>query len=132
MRLALALVLVTLGALPLQAQSPLTPEEFEAYAQGRTLTYSYQGEVFGIEEYLPGRRVRWAFAGFECTDGYWYDDRGQVCFVYDYDPTPQCWTFFRDGAGIIARFMADPPGTELSEVAQSEVPLACPGPDVGA
>lgn len=128
MRLALAFALL---AAPAFAQDQLTAEEFEAYATGRTLTYALGGQVYGIEQYLPGRRVLWAFAGDECRRGTWYEQGEEICFVYEHDPTPQCWTFHRKDNGIAARFAGDAPGSELSEVAQTPEPLSCTGPDVG-
>ena len=54
----LALAPVVAGAeSPLPA--PMTAAEFDAYATGKTLTYSQYGEIYGTEEYLPNRRVRW-------------------------------------------------------------------------
>lgn len=130
--LALPLIGLSLTALPaLAADGTLTAQEFEAYATGKTLTYSLGGEVFGVEQYLPGRRVRWAFTGDTCRDGVWYEEAGLICFVYDDDGTPQCWEFWRDGGGLRARFNADPAGTELSVVQETDRPLACAGPDVG-
>ncbi len=62
MRQLLALVLI--AATPaLAADAPMTAAEFEAYATGKTLTYAVGGEVYGAEQYLPGRRVLWAFKG---------------------------------------------------------------------
>ncbi|MDP4032433.1 MAG: hypothetical protein Q8P60_06220 [Pseudorhodobacter sp.] len=135
MHQALALLLLMAlpaTTLPAVAQTPLTAPEFDSYATGKTLTYSFRGEVFGTEQYLANRRVRWAFTGKECRDGYWYEDAGLICFVYEHDPTAQCWSFWHDDAGLHARFNDDPQGTELSEVEQSTVPLICAGPDVGA
>lgn len=112
---------------------PLTGAEFEAYTTGRTLTYAQQGEVFGTEQYLPGRRVMWAFEGEACQSGHWYEAGEFICFLYDDAPDrPQCWTFHLDGGALRARFAEDPEGTDLAEVAQSDRPLHCPGPDVGA
>ena len=51
-----------------------------------TLTYAENGQVYGIEEYRPNRRVRWAFVGDTCREGYWYDEGRQICFVYEHDP----------------------------------------------
>ena len=110
----------------------MTAEEFEAYATGKTLSYAQGAEIWGTEQYLPGRRVVWAFSADECQYGTWYPQGDEICFVYDNDPTPQCWTFWKQGSGLRARFMGDPDGTELAEVDQSDEPLACPGPDVGA
>lgn len=125
-----ALIAALLAAGPALAQ-PLTIEEFEAYATGRTLTYAIGGQVYGAEQYLPGRRVLWAFRGDECRKGYYYEAEGEICFVYEHDPTPQCWTFEKRATGLSARFSGDPPGSELSEVAQTPDPLICAGPEVG-
>ncbi|TKA93916.1 hypothetical protein FAZ78_25265 [Cereibacter changlensis] len=122
-----------LAALPAtgSAEEPISAAEFEAYATGKTLSYAVGGQVYGAEQYLPGRRVLWAFKGEECNYGRWYEEDGKVCFVYEHDATPQCWTFYRGAEGLRARFGDDPEGTELSEVAQSKAPLICAGPDVG-
>jgi len=127
---ALATVL-GLASSPMTAQTPMTGTEFEAYASGRTLTFATGGQIYGAEQYLSGRRVLWAFTGDQCQEGVWYEQAGQICFVYDYDPTPQCWTFWSGEGGLSARFEGDLPGTELSEVAQTSDPLLCAGPEVG-
>lgn len=131
-------MLARLAALPLLfiaapafAQEPMSGAEFEAYATGRTLTYATEGGVFGTEQYLPGRRVIWAFTDDICKEGSWYEDREMICFAYEDPSAPQCWKFWREGDGLKAQFEGDPAGTELFEVAQSDEPLRCPGPDVG-
>ncbi len=128
---ALALCLMLLPQIAVAAEIPLTGPEFDAYTSGKTLTYSQGGGVYGIEQYLPGKRVLWAFEGDTCREGHWYEEAGLICFVYDYDPAPQCWTFWQDDNGLNARFEGDTPGTELSEVEESSRPLLCSGPDVG-
>lgn len=129
MRASLALALILAG--PALADTAMSAPEFERYSTGRTLSYAYGGSIFGTEQYLPGRRVIWAFAGEECRSGSWYPQDGDICFVYDDDGTPQCWQFFQGPGGLRAQFMDDPDGSELSEVAQTPDPLSCPGPDVG-
>ncbi|MCU0899418.1 MAG: hypothetical protein MUC82_02860 [Cypionkella sp.] len=134
-RLALVLGL-SLGLMPgltpaAEPPVPLTGAEFEAYTTGKTLTFSQSGEIYGAEEYLPGRKVRWAFTGDICRDGSWYEDAGNICFVYEHDPTAQCWTFWREDGRLTGLFIGNAPGTELSEVAQSPDPLPCAGPDLG-
>jgi hypothetical protein len=132
--LILALMLSTpaLAETPAPLPPPMTAAEFEAYSTGKTLTYGLGGEVYGIEQYLPGRQVLWAFTGDVCRKGYWYEAGAEICFVYqdDYDG-PECWTFHRTEAGILARFMGPTSAPDLSEVQQSSSPLACAGPDVG-
>lgn len=107
--------------------------EFDAYTQGRTLSYAFEGTPYGIEEYLPNRRVRWAFVGNECQEGVWFERAGNICFVYDNAPSDeQCWRFYANANGLRAVFQGpDGPTTELYEVQQSEGPLTCLGPGVG-
>lgn len=120
-----------------QATAPLgTPMDaaaFDAYTQGRTLSYASQGQAYGIEQYLPGQRVRWAFIGDTCQEGLWFQRDELICFVYEYNPSEeQCWIFSRTDSGMRGVFMGpDGPGTELYEVQQSSQPLTCSNLDVG-
>lgn len=125
--LFLSLAPLTAGA----ADAPMTAAEFEAYATGKTLSYAQGGTVWGSEQYLPGRKVVWAFTEDDCQYGHWYAEAGNICFVYDNDPEPQCWRFFREETGLRALFLDGDGGTLLSEVGQSGEPLNCPGPDLG-
>jgi hypothetical protein len=129
--LALCLMLLPLPTMAAEPSVPMTGAEFEAYTTGKTLTFSQLGEVYGAEQYLPGRKVRWAFKGDICRDGSWYQEANLICFVYEYDPTPQCWNFWRREGRLTGLFVGDGAGTELSEVAQSPDPLPCAGPEVG-
>jgi len=130
--LFLMLVPLTVATLPARsADAPLTAQEFEAYATGKTLSYAQAGTVWGSEQYLPGRKVIWAFTEDDCQYGHWYEDAGNICFVYENDPAPQCWRFFREEKGLRAVFLDGDGMTLLSEVGQSSKPLNCPGPDVG-
>ena len=113
------------------AETPMSGAEFDAYATGRTLTYAESGVIYGIEEYLPNRRVRWAFTEDECREGYWYEDGAAICFVYEDNPVAQCWTFTHGSRGLIAKFLGSDNGRELYEAQQSDDPLVCLGPDVG-
>lgn len=130
-----ALILALLP-LPALAETPLTAEGFGAHVTGKTITYRQFDTIFGIEEYLDGRKVRWSVAPNECQYGSWYPQGDDICFVYEYDPTPHCWTFWLRGGALVARSAnaapGDVPGADLSEIDRSETPLACPGPEVGA
>ena len=130
--LALALTLPLLpGASPAaQPDTPLTGAEFEAYATGKTLSFAQSGEIWGSEQYLAGRKVIWAFTEDDCQYGIWFEDQGNICFVYDNDPVPQCWRFFHQASGLRAEFVDDPSNTILSEVRQTTEPLQCNGPEV--
>lgn len=127
--LVLAAFLAPLGAAA--SGQPLTADEFEAYVTGRTLTYNSGGAAYGIEEYLSNRRVRWAFIGEDCVEGSWYEDSGLICFTYENNDIPQCWTFEQGAAGLVARFENNPDATALYEARQSAGPMICLGPKVG-
>ncbi|MCW1931960.1 hypothetical protein [Pararhodobacter zhoushanensis] len=134
LRLAGALLLaLSVPALAQEMSRPIGAEEFQAYTEGRTLSYNFSGTPYGTEEYLPDRRVRWAFRDQECQDGVWYERNGNICFLYDNDPTDeQCWSFYATSDGLRGVFQGpDGPTTELYEVEQSSAPLSCMGPEVG-
>lgn len=115
-----------------QTEDPMTGAEFDAYSRGKILTYADEGYIYGTEEYLSDRRVRWAFTQEECQIGHWYEtnDR-QICFVYDQEPNAQCWKFFLGPNGMTAQSMNEGSDQRLDEVQQTNEPLACAGPDVG-
>jgi len=113
------------------AQDRMSAEEFDSYTRGKTFYYGSDGQPYGAEEYLGNRRVRWSFLDGKCRAGYWYEQDGEICFVYEDRPEPQCWSFRRTAGGLVARFENDPEHRELYEVEQSEEPLMCLGPEVG-
>lgn len=113
------------------AETPMSGAEFKVYVNGRTLTCAENGQIYGIEEYRPNRRVRWAYMGDECHDGFWYEEGDRICFVCEGNIDLQCWRFTKRGGGLIARFMGAGNHREVCEAQQSEKPLRCPGPDVG-
>lgn len=127
---ALPLLLLAVQA---RAETPLTATEFEARTTGRTMTYAQEGLVWGREQYLQGRRVIWAFEGEDCKRGIWDEPLpGLICFAYDDRPgDPQCWRFFDKGGRLLAQLEAAPEVGLLSAVEETDLPLACPGPDVG-
>lgn len=129
MRLVLLLICL---ALPGHAQDrAISPEEFERLVTGQTLSYRSAGGEYGAEEYLANRRVRWSFLDGDCTEGYWYVEGPQICFIYDTIPDPQCWSFYLRGGRLLARFENDPSGTELIETSRRDGPLYCLGPEIG-
>jgi hypothetical protein len=126
-----ALLLSAVLAGPAFAETPMTAEDFDAFATGKTLDYFADSQVFGREVYLPGRQVRWAFTAEECKLGHWYPVGEQICFLYDGDPEPKCWRIWRDGDGLAASYATDTPDIPPRKVRETTEPLACPGPDVG-
>lgn len=124
--------LFALVAAPLYAAQPMSAAEFEAYVTGKTLYFGQNGSAYGVEEYLPNRRVRWSFLDGKCKDGEWYGTSdNQICFVYEDNPDPQCWSFFKNTDGLRAVFENDPAATTLYEAQQDDEPMLCYGPDVG-
>lgn len=126
-----AILLAILLGTPALAETPITAEEFEAHVTGKTVTYQQYEGIFGIEEYLPGRKVRWSTAPDQCLYGTWYPEGDAICFVYEYDPTPACWTFWLQGGALVALSTTGLPGEELREIDTSDQGLPCPGPEVG-
>ena len=125
------LVLVFLLAASPSFAEPMTGDEFEAYVTGKTLDFSTDGEVYGREEYLPNRRVRWAFAGDKCMNGFWYERAPrEICFIYDDSIDEHCWYYRATPDGMMADFLNEPGGPAV-HADESDTGLFCPGPDVG-
>ena len=116
---------------PLWAAEPMNGAAFDAYTQGKTLVYGRGGAAYGVEEYLANRRVRWSFLDGQCKDGSWYEQAGQICFVYEDRTDPQCWTFTQNASGLIAQFESQPDGVELYEADNAKEPMLCLGPEIG-
>lgn len=120
-----------LAALPAWAETPLDAAGFDAATQGATITYDYGNGLYGTEEYLENRSVRWAFEGDLCIYGTWYQQDDQICFVYENDPTPACWLYYLEGGLIRGVYMGEGGGWEIVEHSRDGGPLPCAGPDVG-
>ena len=131
--IALLCALVAQPLAALEGAEPLSAEDFEARSAGQTLTFGVGGVPYGIEQYLPGRRVIWAFIGEECREGHWFPAGEQICFEYDDEPGRwHCWTFFAGSEGQLIARSEGVGASELVEVERSSEPMYCPGPDVGA
>lgn len=127
-----ALFLIAATSLTAPAWADMGAAEFDAHTRGQTFFYGLDGaEPYGAEEYLDNRRVRWSFLDGECVDGYWYEQAGRICFVYDNRPDPQCWRFERQAGRLVARFEGETAPTELYELRKSREPLWCLGPRIG-
>lgn len=111
----------------------MTVADFEAYVEGKTLYYSDFSGPYGIEQYLPNRRVVWSFVGDECQEGKWYpNEAGHICFVYERpDTEPKCWSFWKEDDALHLRFENIELGTRIHETGRDTTPLPCM-PDVGA
>ena len=114
-----------------QAEAPMSADEFEAYTNGQTLYYSQNGSVYGAESYFEGARVRWSFLDGNCLFGTWRQREDMICFEYGPDVDIQCWRFFKDWDGLIAKFAGDDLSAPLYKARRAPTPLECPGPEVG-
>ncbi|AVO36950.1 hypothetical protein [Pukyongiella litopenaei] len=128
--IARALILLLLAA-PVAAETPLSAEAFDAYTRGKTLYYGHAGQAYGVERYLDDRRVVWSFLDGKCRNGFWYEDAGLICFLYEDRRDPQCWSFAQTQSGLIARFENSTEQTELYEAQDIGQDMVCHGPDVG-
>ncbi|MBO9474362.1 hypothetical protein J7413_12500 [Shimia sp. R10_1] len=128
--LALTAFYLTLTG-PTLAQTAMSGAEFEAYVTGKTLFFEADGQRYGVEEYLPNRRVRWSFLDGQCKEGAWFEDGAQICFVYEDNPSPQCWSFYQGNGGLTAKFENEAEGQVLYEIDPSGEEMLCLGPEVG-
>ncbi|MGR3616837.1 MAG: hypothetical protein ACU0BB_12430 [Paracoccaceae bacterium] len=126
---------ITLVCLPIAtsaySQDSLSAEAFDRYTRGKTLFYGEGGHLYGVERYLPNRRVVWSFLDGRCQDGSWFPEGDQICFVYDDVPTPQCWRFQLGTDGLSAQFEKADGITQLFEAGEVDEEMICHGPDVG-
>jgi hypothetical protein len=104
--------------------TPLSAEDFRAFAEGWTLHFESRGAPFGVETFGAGGRTLWRPEGGDCRPGRWSADGGAVCF--DYGGERACWRLWRDGAGVVAR--SEPAGaTEVRVARRDRAPLSCDG-----
>jgi len=125
------LMMSLLLATPLAAQTPMDADSFDAYTQGKTLYYGFDGTMYGAEEYLPNRRVRWSVLDGHCQEGKWHQDGQMICFIYEGKTEAQCWSFYQRESGLMAQFENDPDQTTLFETGPSDRPMICLGPEIG-
>lgn len=120
-----------LAATLAHAETPLDAAGFDAVVTGRTLIYGTGAGFYGIEEYLPGRRVRWSFLDGDCMEGRWYPQGDAICFAYDGRADAECWLFHLDHGQLGARPASQPEDPPLYVIADSPEPMICRGPYLG-
>jgi hypothetical protein len=125
MRLVLLLAFA-LAAPPVLAEDPpLSAEAFEAFVQGRTFdTHDLTGR-YGVETFLPGRRAIWRDAA-QCLEGTWRPLGEMICFDYQGEPGPYCWTYHDRGGWLMAWLDGDR-GTEPIMLYPAEEVVTCEG-----
>ncbi|MCY1126943.1 hypothetical protein OU426_08760 [Frigidibacter sp. RF13] len=132
MRIAVSLGLALIGGGAAFAEpEALTGEASDKAVTGRTFHYRAGPSSFGTEQYLPGRRVVWAYTGDDCVKGIWYPEGGDICFLYEGQEEPVCWSFAETDAGLVARSLGNPDLPPLTGRQTLPDALACLGPDVG-
>ncbi|SET43058.1 hypothetical protein [Oceanicella actignis] len=105
-----------------------SPDEFRAFAEGRTLRFAAAEDparIVGAEQYLPGGRVIWQDAAGRCVRGAWRARGQAACFTYADAPDRElCWRFARDEQGLLATLEGDDAAI-LRVVGASSRPLSC-------
>lgn len=113
-------------AAPASAQDGMTAAEFDAYVTGRTITFSTEvNPTYGVERYLPGRRVMWSTFDGTCQYGVWFESKGDICFRYEGDPEHKCWKIYAEPDGLRGVFTTRPNTTVIYEEVDREDPLIC-------
>ncbi len=107
-----------------------TLEEFEAAVAGKTMLWAEEGKVYGVEEYLPGRRVGWRRGDEPCRYGEYYAKDGLICFQYDKDGIDHCWQMWRRDVLFLAT-QPRYPNSAITIISESGDSLNCPAPLVG-
>lgn len=87
------------------AEPALDAEGFDRLTTGRTMdTYDAETGLYGVEQFLPGRRVLWQDAE-GCVHGTWAQVGAQICFDYESTPSRRiCWSYHDQGDHILGRF----------------------------
>lgn len=85
----------------------LTAEAFDALTLGKRMDTFGAGDLYGIEEFLPGHRSIWRDAS-GCKRGDWAQQGDQICFQYeDHPDEPVCWVYKQRGAEIYGWYQGD-------------------------
>lgn len=105
-------------------------EDWTAMAEGRTLTYRIDGEIWAREYYYPGtNRVSLQRPDGECMHGTWNYSAPLYCFHWDLEGTA-CFRHVSDGDRIWViqtEFGVDTP--QFQEMTgTSDLPLICTAP----
>lgn len=132
--LAAPLVALLLLAGPAaQAGQILDAAGLEALAGRATLHFRTRDGAYGAEQFLPGRRSLWKFAGGSaCQSGHWYPRGQAICFLYEGEVAPSCWVLELVGEGLVARSETDESAPVLTLERIDPAPLPCPHVGVGS
>ena len=115
-------------AAPSSAGTNLSAEAFDALTRGRTMdTHDEETGRYGVETFLPGRRVIWRDAA-KCTRGIWEEIDGQICFTYEQnDNNPVCWEYEVEGDFIRGWYRGDRGTVPIRLEESTQGPVSCEG-----
>ena len=122
--------ILSLCAMPIYAETLVSPSEFEALSTGKTLYFSKDGQHFGTEAFKSGRRSKWRANDGSCVNGTWFSKGTQICFKYDNRTDTQCWDFLKTDNGYGARAQGAAPTDILELYAIDRKPLLCVDPNL--
>lgn len=125
----LALLAALWPGLPARGEDgpPLDAAAFDALTVGKTMDTATVAGVYGVETFLPQRRVIWRDAG-RCVRGRWQQVQEMICFTYDDRPDhPVCWTYFDKGDRILGWFEGDANLSAPITLTPGNGPVSCDG-----
>ncbi|MEM7056321.1 MAG: hypothetical protein AAF557_01905 [Pseudomonadota bacterium] len=127
-----AIVFAAMGVASAE-ETPVSPSEFRAFAEGYTLYFHRDGEPFGSESFSPGGNTTWRYNDGSCVNGAWRPHGAQLCFLYEADGADGdvlCWRMLRTDKGdLIARLLqGENAGLELRVTGRDKKPLLCGDP----
>ena len=130
-RLASSMLLIVIaGTAQAKDEVAVQPEEFEQIVTGRVLEYHVTGSsrLVGYESYLPGRKTIFRYGDGSCVAGHWYPKSGEICFVYDTEPKPNCIRYVRRGKTFAAHDPRQDGTTDHFDIKiHNGMKLACSG-----
>ncbi len=110
----------------------LSAETFERLVAGKTLHFIEDGAPYGSEQFLPGRRSLWRYAGdANCASGTWYPEGEAICFRYDGTTGDICWRITRESGAIFAELHGSQDAGRLELGSIDSAPLPCPQTGAG-
>jgi hypothetical protein len=103
---------------------PLDAEAFDRLTLGKRMdTYDPQS-LYGVEEFLPGRRTIWRDAE-GCMRATWQQVGEQICFTYEDRPgDPDCWIYALHEDELWGWFQGQPDGFSVRLVPGNS-PMTC-------
>lgn len=91
---------------PAPPDPPLGAEAFERLVEGKTMNTHDGTGIYGVETFLPGRRAIWRDDA-QCLEGTWRAEGAMICFDYEGDPQPYCWTYHDQGDFLMGWYEGD-------------------------